>query len=123
MDQAAARLTRRSSVRDLEHTLTEIVAGAVAAVPGATHAGMTVRRRDGRLTSAAPSTELVARLDQAQAVLGEGPCVLAVCGGHDGDDASADGQDAAPATDDAFTVLRDHARRGCQRPRSLAREG
>jgi hypothetical protein len=101
MDQAAARFTKRSAIRDLEHTLAEIVNGAVAAVPGATHAGMTVRQRDGRLTSTAPTSELVARLDQAQAALGEGPCVLAVSAHHE-DTATADGQGVAPA--DAVVV-------------------
>jgi hypothetical protein len=78
MDRAAARLATDTVIRDLDDTPREIVAAAVEAVPGATHAGLTVRAPDGRILSTAPTTtELVARLDQAQATLREGPCVLA----------------------------------------------
>jgi hypothetical protein len=67
MDRAAARLATDTVIRDLDDTPREIVAAAVEAVPGATHAGLTVRAPDGRILSTAPTTtELVARLDQAQ---------------------------------------------------------
>jgi hypothetical protein len=78
MDQSVARFTRGPVGHDLEHTLTEIVTGAVAAVPAATAAGLTVLEPDGHLTSSAPTGQVVARLDHAQAVLREGPCVSAV---------------------------------------------
>jgi hypothetical protein len=79
LHQAAGRLTGSSRVgRDVETTLGEIVAGAVATIPGVTYAGITVLESGGRLTSTAPTGEVVARLDQAQAVLREGPCVSAL---------------------------------------------
>ncbi|OBJ73089.1 GAF and ANTAR domain-containing protein [Mycobacterium sp. 1274756.6] len=61
---------------DPEATLKVIVEGAVALVPGARWAGVSINRR-GRIESRMPSNALVAELDQAQADLGEGPCVSA----------------------------------------------
>lgn len=72
--RAAERLARRATARDLAASEQEITRAVLAAVPGATHAGLTVLTGDGRLFSAAPSGEIVARLDQAQAALHEGPC-------------------------------------------------
>jgi GAF domain-containing protein len=78
LNDTADRFTTSPSGRDLAHTIRLIVAGAVAVIPGATHAGITVRRPDGSITTTTPTGEVVARLDQAQAVLREGPCVDAV---------------------------------------------
>jgi len=78
LNETADRFTTVPSGRDVDHTVREIVAGAVAVIPGATHAGITIRRPDGRISTATPTGEVVARLDQAQAVLREGPCVDAV---------------------------------------------
>jgi hypothetical protein len=75
MGHAASRFTRHSTIRDRDHALREIVPAALEAIAGACHAGLTVYERSGRLTSTGPTDQLVARLDQAQAVLHEGPCV------------------------------------------------
>lgn len=71
---ATERLARRATARDLEAPEQDIVRAALAVVPAATHAGLTVLTSDRRLVSAAPSGLAVARLDQAQAALHEGPC-------------------------------------------------
>lgn len=78
VSRATGRLTERPAVRSLSATLDGIVAGAVEAVPGARFAGLTVMDADGRLSSSAPSAEVVAHLDGAQAAMHEGPCVRAV---------------------------------------------
>jgi len=51
----------------------KIVDSAVVTVPGAAHAGITLLERSGRISSSSPTPELVARLDQAQAAMREGP--------------------------------------------------
>jgi hypothetical protein len=60
-----------------ESTLTRLTAAAVAHVPGAAYAGLTMRSKDGTLTSHAPSDPAIVALDLAQAEFGEGPCVEA----------------------------------------------
>lgn len=75
LGHAATRFTQHGVIGDRDHALREIVLGALEAISGVTHAGLTVFERGGRLTSTGPTGELVARLDQAQAVLHEGPCV------------------------------------------------
>ncbi|ORX06995.1 GAF and ANTAR domain-containing protein [Mycolicibacillus trivialis] len=62
---------------DPEATLKVIVEGAIALVPGARWAGISLNRR-GRIESRMPSNVLVGELDEAQANLGEGPCINAV---------------------------------------------
>lgn len=89
LHHAANRFTGTSRVgRDLDVTLREIVEGAVATIPAVTHAGITVLDSGGRLTSTVPTGEVVARLDQAQVVLREGPCVTALASLLDTDDLS-----------------------------------
>ncbi len=58
-----------------EPTLTRLTEAAIAHVPGAAHAGLTMRSKDGTLTSHAPSHPAIVALDRAQAEFGEGPCV------------------------------------------------
>jgi transcriptional regulator with GAF, ATPase, and Fis domain len=70
---AAARDLR--STQGLEDTLELIVKGAVAAVPGASDAGITLVDRHGRITSRVPTSPVVAELDALQADLQEGPCI------------------------------------------------
>lgn len=47
---------------------------AVASIPGAVHAGLSVRSEDHRLVSAAVTDELILRCDDAERELGQGPC-------------------------------------------------
>lgn len=64
----------------LEDKLVRLTRAAVAAVPGADFAGLTLRHH-GRLTSHGPSHEEITDLDRLQAQLGEGPCVDAIVSG------------------------------------------
>ena len=63
-----------------EDALSQITAGAVAAVPGIRDAGIALRGRDGMLSCKASTTQTAARIDRAQLQLAEGPCIDAVCG-------------------------------------------
>ena len=65
-----------------EDTLALIVAGAVDTVPGVEHAGVTLLRQDGSITSYTPSSETVTEVDQLQATYREGPCVTALWEEH-----------------------------------------
>jgi hypothetical protein len=60
-----------------ESTLSRLTAAAVAHVPGTAYAGMTMRGRDGTLTSHTHSHQEIVDLDRAQSEFGEGPCVEA----------------------------------------------
>ena len=91
MDAAARSLLGRG---DVEQAAANIVAGAVAAVPPATQAGISLVHRDGKVTSEAPSGDAAGDLDRLQNELGEGPCLEAI---HDETrieitDTAADGQ-------------------------------
>lgn len=61
-----------------EQVLRVAVDWAIALVPGCHMAGVTLRRRRGRLESVAPTHDTVAQCDALQHVLREGPCVDAV---------------------------------------------
>ena len=54
------------------------VAWSVALVPGCEMAGVTARRRRGRIESMAPSDPIVGACDRLQEELGEGPCLDAI---------------------------------------------
>ena len=54
--------------------LQRIVVAATAEVPGAAHAGITLVTR-GTVSTPTQSSELVSRIDQLQAVTGQGPCL------------------------------------------------
>ena len=113
MRRVAERFNHRGTARDLGATQQEIARAALAAVPAAAHAGLTVLADDGRLVSAAPGGEIVARLDQAQAVLHEGPCFDAarwspVPHGGDDDEPGAD-RGVAPSDDGALVRVPDMA--------------
>lgn len=70
---AAARDLR--STQGLDHTLELVVKGAVASVPGAEEAGITLVDRRGNVSSESPTSPVVADLDGMQAELHEGPCI------------------------------------------------
>lgn len=74
---AARQLTDKHSIRDLDQTLTDIVAAAVSTVAGADAGGISMTTDDG-VISRNPSTETVTKLDGLQSELGEGPCVTAM---------------------------------------------
>lgn len=61
-----------------EEVLTIAVGWSMALVPGCEMAGVTLRRRRGRLESVAPSSEAVAACDRLQYELLEGPCLDAI---------------------------------------------
>ena len=73
----AVRAVASGEVRSPEDVLAHVVASAARAVPGADGAGITQVDAEGRIRLRAPSSSWVAELDQRQADLGEGPCVLA----------------------------------------------
>lgn len=64
-----------------ETVLTRLCAAAVVNVPGVDHAGMTMRDRDGSLSSHGSADPIVAELDALQVELAEGPCVDAALPG------------------------------------------
>jgi hypothetical protein len=68
------RLAASISPGDLDHTLERITAAAVEVLPGVHYASITVRHADGRLTTVAPTDEMLLGLDAAQYDLQEGPC-------------------------------------------------
>lgn len=78
MDDVASSF---SGTVDLTETLTRITASAVAHVPAAEHASISVRRADGAFETLAPTSPLVVELDTLQYQLHEGPCFEAVSGG------------------------------------------
>lgn len=65
------------SKRDAESTFLAIVEGALAVVPGACWAGISLIR-DGTVQARVPSDPLIAELDMVQSDLGEGPCLDAL---------------------------------------------
>lgn len=75
--QAAQRVTSSRSMADLQETLAAIVAAAVETVPGAAAGGVSLTQ-DGTVTSQAPTTETVRKLDDLQSSLNEGPCITAI---------------------------------------------
>ena len=66
---------------DENQTLQAIVAAAVHTIPGVVSGGISqVHRR--QISTQVPSDDLVARCDQAQDELGEGPCLDAIWDQH-----------------------------------------
>ena len=74
MDGAARQLIRRGGVEDAAE---RIVGGAIAVIPPVTQAGISLVEQDGTVRPHAPSSDVVAELDQLQTDLGEGPCLQA----------------------------------------------
>ncbi len=71
---AAARLSRRLTPGDLDHTLEQITRAAVDCLPDVQQASITFTHADGRLESVAPTHAVSTRLDDAQYEHREGPC-------------------------------------------------
>jgi GAF domain-containing protein len=84
----ATELTRRGTIDPAvgggegPAALARLTAAAVAQVPGAAYAGLTLREPGGGLASHAPSDPAIVELDRAQVRLGEGPCVDALQAGE-----------------------------------------
>jgi GAF domain-containing protein len=75
--RAARDLTAKRSIRDLDRTLDEIVAAAVATVAGADAGGISMTE-GGEITSRNPTSGSVTKLDRLQGDLREGPCITAI---------------------------------------------
>ena len=75
--RTARNLLERRSIRDLQQTLSEIVAAAVETVPGATAGGISVTE-DGIVDSRNPTSRGISELDRLQGELHEGPCMTAL---------------------------------------------
>ncbi|PVY97273.1 ANTAR domain-containing protein [Actinomycetospora cinnamomea] len=75
--RAAQSLVRQRSIRDLQLTLSGIVAAAVDTVPGATAGGLSVSE-DGIVDSRNPTSRGISELDRLQGELHEGPCITAL---------------------------------------------
>jgi GAF domain-containing protein len=63
---------------DLDETLRAITAAAVEVLPMVQFASITVRHPDGRLSTAAPTADVLRIVDAAQYEMREGPCYEAV---------------------------------------------
>jgi hypothetical protein len=70
----AQELSSRLSPGDLDQTLRRITAAAVEVLPGVDFASITVKHRDGRLETVAPTSDILLGIDAAQYELREGPC-------------------------------------------------
>jgi GAF domain-containing protein len=70
----ARRLSQRLQPADLDATLSQITAAAVELLPNVQYCSITVLRPDGTLSTAAPTDEMLLRLDAEQYRLHEGPC-------------------------------------------------
>ena len=74
---AAHTLAGKRSIRDLQETLSHIVAAAVETIPGVDAGGISITE-DGEIASRNPTTYAVNELDQLQSQLREGPCISAI---------------------------------------------
>jgi hypothetical protein len=74
---AAHELAKRRSIRDLEVTLGEIVASAVATIDSV-DAGSISLTEHGRVDTRHPTSESIRKLDETQSELCEGPCISAI---------------------------------------------
>lgn len=72
--ETARRLADKLTPGDLDATLSQITSAAVEVVPDVSMSSITVRHADGTLTTAAPTDDLLVRIDKAQYTLQEGPC-------------------------------------------------
>jgi hypothetical protein len=73
----AQDLASSRSIRDLQQTLAQIVASAVATIPGV-DAGSISMTEHGRIETRCPTSEAIGKLDRTQSELGEGPCITAI---------------------------------------------
>lgn len=63
-----------NSPHQVDTALEVLTQGAVQAIPGADHASISVRHKDGTLETVAPTDPLIRELDATQYKLQEGPC-------------------------------------------------
>jgi hypothetical protein len=70
----AQRLLRELRPGDLDDTLARITAAAVEVLPDVAMASITIRHRDDRLETVAPTDEMLLAVDAAQYEFREGPC-------------------------------------------------
>lgn len=70
----ARRLAQTLTPGDLEETLNRITAAAVEVLPDVTMASITIRHRDNRLETFAPTQDVLLELDARQYELNQGPC-------------------------------------------------
>ena len=77
MRHVARDIAARRSIRDMGETLRQIVVSAVDAVPHVDAASISLVR-EGRVETHHPTDDVVAKLDDAQNELHEGPCITAI---------------------------------------------
>ncbi len=70
----ARRLAQTLTPGDLEQTLSRITAAAVEVLPDVSMASITIRHRDNRLETFAPTDDVLLELDAKQYKLQQGPC-------------------------------------------------
>ncbi len=76
------REIQESRHTDADAVLSELSESGVNYIPGAQHAGITIASRDGKLHTAAATSEYPALLDKFQQRAGEGPCLSAAWQQH-----------------------------------------
>ncbi|WP_458319439.1 GAF and ANTAR domain-containing protein [Mycolicibacterium brisbanense] len=76
------REIQESPHTDADAVLSELSESGVSYIPGAQHAGITIASRDGKLHTAAATSEYPALLDKFQQRAGEGPCLSAAWQQH-----------------------------------------
>lgn len=76
------REIQESPHTDADAVLSELSESGVNYIPGAQHAGITIASRDGKLHTAAATSEYPALLDKFQQRAGEGPCLSAAWQQH-----------------------------------------
>ena len=72
--ETARQLALRLQPGDLDETLANVTTAAVELLPDVHFSSITVLRADGTLATAAPTDDLILRLDAEQYRLKEGPC-------------------------------------------------
>lgn len=72
--EVSRRLRATLTPADLDHTLGNITAAAVEALPDVAYASITIKHADNRLETVAPTDDLIWDLDAAQYEFHEGPC-------------------------------------------------
>jgi ANTAR domain/GAF domain len=75
--RTADELVGQRDLRDVDATLSKIVAAAVQLVPGADAGGISMTE-NGEVTSRNPTAPGITKLDQLQSELHEGPCISAI---------------------------------------------
>lgn len=73
---------QQSPHADVDAVLGELAESGVSYIPGAQHAGITIASRDGKLHTAAATSEYPSLLDKFQQRTGEGPCLSAAWEQH-----------------------------------------